>query len=93
MCWQIFEQLPEEKASTSSLCSKCVIQQEQYPAVKGTLDHLSSKGTKISTPFNFGNGRPPLVPHGEPLSLIIYQLYFAIDPMLTYDVVSMCHSR
>ncbi|CAD6216720.1 unnamed protein product [Miscanthus lutarioriparius] len=61
----IFEQLPEEKASTSSLCSKCVIQQEQYPAVKGTLDHLSSKGTKISTPFNFGNGRPPLVPHDK----------------------------
>ncbi|CAD6222626.1 unnamed protein product [Miscanthus lutarioriparius] len=61
----IFEQLPEEKASTSSLCSKCVIQQEQYPVVKGTLDHLSSKGTKISTPFNFGNGRPPLVPHDK----------------------------
>ncbi|WVZ67031.1 hypothetical protein U9M48_016170 [Paspalum notatum var. saurae] len=52
----IFEQLPEEKAST------CIIQQEQYPAGQGTPDNLSSKGAKISTPFNFGNGRPPLVP-------------------------------
>lgn len=67
MCWQIFQQLPEEKSSTSSLCSTCVIQQEQYPVLKGTPDHLSSKGAKISTPFNFGNGRPPLVPHGEPI--------------------------
>ncbi|ONM26118.1 AAA-type ATPase family protein [Zea mays] len=30
----IFQQLLEEKASTPSLCSKCVIQQEQYPVVK-----------------------------------------------------------
>ncbi|KAJ1292366.1 hypothetical protein BS78_02G386200 [Paspalum vaginatum] len=52
----IFQQLPDEKSSS------CVIQQEQHPAVKGTLDHLSSKGATISTPFNFGSGRPPLVP-------------------------------
>ncbi|KAG2638989.1 uncharacterized protein LOC120662145 isoform X2 [Panicum virgatum] len=61
----IFEQLPEEKSSTSSLCSTSVTQQEQYPLVKGTRDHLSSKAAKISTPFNFGIGRPPLVPHDK----------------------------
>ncbi|XP_062187351.1 uncharacterized protein LOC133890805 isoform X2 [Phragmites australis] len=61
----IFEQLPEEKSSTSSLCSTCVIQQEQYAVIKGTPDNLSSKGSKLSSPFNFGNGRPPLVPHDK----------------------------
>ncbi|KAL6657169.1 hypothetical protein ACP70R_004949 [Stipagrostis hirtigluma subsp. patula] len=60
----IFQQLPEEKSSTS-LCSTCVIQQEQYPVTKGTLDHLSPKGAKISAPFDYGNRRPPLVPHDK----------------------------
>ncbi|KAF8656605.1 hypothetical protein HU200_060670 [Digitaria exilis] len=65
MHWQIFQRLPEEKSSTSPLCSTCVTHQDQYPVVKGTPDHLSSKGTKISKPFNLGNGRPPLVPHDK----------------------------
>jgi hypothetical protein len=59
----IFQQLPEEKSSTSTFSSPCVVQQGQYPVIKGTLDHLSSKRAKLSVPFNFGNGRPPLVPH------------------------------
>ncbi|PUZ73388.1 hypothetical protein GQ55_2G470000 [Panicum hallii var. hallii] len=61
----IFEQLPEEKSSISSLCSTSVTQQDQYPLVKGSRDHLSSKAAKVSTPLNFGNGRPPLVPHDK----------------------------
>ncbi|XP_040381754.1 uncharacterized protein LOC102705092 [Oryza brachyantha] len=60
----IFQQLPEERSSTSMLSSTCAFQQGQCPATKGTSDHLSSKGAKLSVvPFNFGNGRPPLVPH------------------------------
>ncbi|KAL6896583.1 hypothetical protein ACP4OV_007155 [Aristida adscensionis] len=59
----IFQQLPQEKASTSSLCSTCVIPQE-LPVIKGSLD-LASKGTKVAAPYNFGNGRPPLVPHDK----------------------------
>ncbi|XP_072147787.1 uncharacterized protein [Setaria viridis] len=59
----IFQQLPEEKSSTSSLCSTSVAQQDRYAAL--ALDHLSSKTAKISTPLNFGNGRPPLVPHDK----------------------------
>ncbi|KAF8774932.1 hypothetical protein HU200_005156 [Digitaria exilis] len=62
---KIFQRLPEEKSSTTPLCSTCVTHQDQYPVVKGTLDHLLSKGTKISKPFNLGNGRPPLVPHDK----------------------------
>ncbi|KAM0922226.1 hypothetical protein ACQ4PT_006321 [Festuca glaucescens] len=59
----IFQQLPEEKSSTSALSSSCVFPQGQYPVIGGTLDHLSCKRTKLSVPFSFGNGRPPLVPH------------------------------
>uniref|UniRef100_A0A0E0LPM7 AAA+ ATPase domain-containing protein n=1 Tax=Oryza punctata TaxID=4537 RepID=A0A0E0LPM7_ORYPU len=61
---EIFQQLPEERSSTSTFSSTCAFQQGQYPVTKGTLDQLSSKGAKLSVvPFNFGNGRPPLVPH------------------------------
>jgi hypothetical protein len=67
-CWQIFQQLPEEKSSTSTFPSP-VFQQGQYPVIEGTLDHLpSTKRLKLSVPFNFGNDRPPLVPHGETTS-------------------------
>uniref|UniRef100_A0ACD5YT70 Uncharacterized protein n=1 Tax=Avena sativa TaxID=4498 RepID=A0ACD5YT70_AVESA len=59
----IFQQLPEDKSSTSTFSSPHMFQQGQYPAIEGTLDHLSSKRAKLSVPFNFGNGRPPLVPH------------------------------
>ncbi|BAF22516.1 uncharacterized protein [Oryza sativa Japonica Group] len=59
----IFQQLPEERSSTSTFSATCAFQQGQYPVTKGTLD-VSSKGAKLSVmPFNFGNGRPPLVPH------------------------------
>lgn len=47
MCWQIFQQLLEEKASTPSLCSKCVIQQEQYPVVKGTFKIFFFSNTQL----------------------------------------------
>jgi hypothetical protein len=69
-CWQIFQQLPEEKSSTSALSSSCVFPQGQYPVIGGTLDQLSCKRTKLSVPFSFGNGRPPLVPHGETTSFL-----------------------
>ncbi|CAN6219906.1 unnamed protein product [Urochloa humidicola] len=59
----IFQQLPEEKSSTSSLCSASLTQQGRYAAL--ALDQLSSEATKISTQFNLGNGRPPLVPHDK----------------------------
>ncbi|KAK3125992.1 hypothetical protein QOZ80_7BG0612430 [Eleusine coracana subsp. coracana] len=61
----IFQQLPEDKSSTSSLCSTCVIPQEQHPVIKGTPDNSSSKGGKVSASFGFGNGRPPLIPHDK----------------------------
>ncbi|CAN6212686.1 unnamed protein product [Urochloa humidicola] len=59
----IFQQLPEEKSSTSSLCSTSLTQQARDAAL--ALDQLSSKEAKISTQFNLGNGRPPLVPHDK----------------------------
>ncbi|CAN6200234.1 unnamed protein product [Urochloa humidicola] len=62
----IFQQLPEEKSSTSSLCSASLTQQGRYAAL--ALDQLSSEATKISTQFNLGNGRPPLVPHDKEIA-------------------------
>ncbi|VAH42419.1 unnamed protein product [Triticum turgidum subsp. durum] len=59
----IFQPLPEEKSSTSTFSSRSFVQQGQYPVMKGTLDHLSSKRAKLSVPFNFGSGCSPSVPH------------------------------
>jgi hypothetical protein len=86
MCWQIFQQLPEDKSSTSSLCSTCVIPQEQHPVIKSTPDNPSSKGTKVSALFNFGNGRPPLIPHGEH----ILHLLFSTAPLW---LLMFCHHK
>ncbi|CAM0907386.1 unnamed protein product [Alopecurus aequalis] len=59
----IFQQLPEEKSSTSTFSSPCVVQQGQYPVIKSTPDLLSYKRAKLSVPFCFAKGRPPFVPH------------------------------
>ncbi|TVU37294.1 hypothetical protein EJB05_10600 [Eragrostis curvula] len=58
----IFQQLPEDRSSTSSTC---VIPQEQLPVINGTLEHPPSKGAKISPSLNFGTGRPPLIPQDK----------------------------
>ncbi|KAL5218989.1 hypothetical protein ABZP36_019673 [Zizania latifolia] len=61
----IFEQLPEEKSSTSAFSSTCYsIQQGQHPLIKDIQDHFSSKEPKVSS-FYFGKGRPPLIPIGS----------------------------
>ncbi|CAN6320024.1 unnamed protein product [Urochloa humidicola] len=58
----IFEQLQQEKSSTSALSS--TIQQGQHSHFKDALDHLSPKGRKVST-FYFGKGRSSLMPSGS----------------------------
>ncbi|KAL6902168.1 hypothetical protein ACP4OV_005044 [Aristida adscensionis] len=59
----IFEQLQQEKSSTSALSSTCTgIQQGKHSHFKDIQDHLSSKGPKIPT-FYFGKSRSPLMPN------------------------------
>ncbi|CAD6203404.1 unnamed protein product [Miscanthus lutarioriparius] len=60
----IFEQLHQEKSSTSVLSSTCSsVQQGQRSHFKDVQDLLSSKGRKVST-FYFGRGRSSLLPSG-----------------------------
>ncbi|GJN33390.1 hypothetical protein PR202_gb21987 [Eleusine coracana subsp. coracana] len=56
----IFQQLPEDKSSTSSLCSTCVIPQEQHPVIKDkdivislckTMEEQSHYTSEESVPF------------------------------------------
>uniref|UniRef100_A0A0E0NUX4 AAA+ ATPase domain-containing protein n=1 Tax=Oryza rufipogon TaxID=4529 RepID=A0A0E0NUX4_ORYRU len=58
----IFEQLPEEKSSTSPFSSTwCSVQPGQHSLIKDFKDIFSSKEAKV-TSFYFGKSRPPLMP-------------------------------
>ncbi|KQK21732.1 uncharacterized protein LOC100841766 [Brachypodium distachyon] len=58
----IFQQHPQDKASTSAFSSTCSsIHQGQHSLIKDIQDHLSSKGPKVPS-FYFGKSRPPLTP-------------------------------
>ncbi|KAL6648178.1 hypothetical protein ACP70R_012402 [Stipagrostis hirtigluma subsp. patula] len=70
----IFEQLQQEKSSTSALSSTCSsIQQGKHSYFKDIPDHLSSKGPKVST-FYFGKGRSPLMPNGSSTDPVLLNL-------------------
>uniref|UniRef100_A0A0E0GM96 AAA+ ATPase domain-containing protein n=1 Tax=Oryza nivara TaxID=4536 RepID=A0A0E0GM96_ORYNI len=61
----IFEQLPEEKSSTSPFSSTwCSVQPGQHSLIKDFKDIFSSKEAKV-TSFYFGKSRPPLMPVGS----------------------------
>ncbi|TKV96163.1 hypothetical protein SEVIR_9G411200v4 [Setaria viridis] len=75
----IFEQLQQEKSSTSALSSTCnSIQQGQHSHLKDVQDHLSSKGRKVST-FYFGKGRSSLMPNGSSADPVLLNLCKTMD--------------
>ncbi|CAN6306673.1 unnamed protein product [Urochloa humidicola] len=75
----IFEQLQQDKSSTSALSSTCnSIQQGQHSHFKDALDHLSPKGRKVST-FYFGKGRSSLMPSGSSADPVLLNLCKTMD--------------
>uniref|UniRef100_A0A0D9VTX1 AAA+ ATPase domain-containing protein n=1 Tax=Leersia perrieri TaxID=77586 RepID=A0A0D9VTX1_9ORYZ len=60
----IFEQLPEDKSSTSAFSSTWCSQQGHHPIIKDFKDIFSSKEPKVASVY-FGRGRPPLMPVGS----------------------------
>ncbi|KAF8721067.1 hypothetical protein HU200_023482 [Digitaria exilis] len=92
----IFEQLQQEKSSTSALSSTCSsIQQGQLSHFKDVQDHLSPKGRKVST-FYFGKGRSSLMPNGSSADPVLLNLCKTMDDRTQFnseDNGSFCRSQ